>query len=95
MFQKFRAVIEGYMQPPPVAKIMQTELYEAERLALAHDCTSEYHEALAMMYRSRADRLRDLLGHDKIATGQDLRPLSNHMHASVGESGVKWKGSKA
>lgn len=95
MFQKFRTVIEGYFQPPPVSKIMQTELYEAERLALSHDCTSEYHEALALMYRARAERLRDLLGHDKIASGHDIRPLAGHMHASVSEGAVKWKGSKA
>ena len=95
MFQKFKATIERFFEPPPIHRLMHDQLYEADRLALAHDCTSEYHEALALMYRARAERLRDLLGHDKIASGHDIRPLAGHMHANMSDSSVKWKGSKA
>jgi hypothetical protein len=83
MFHKFKAAIEQFFQPPPIASIMQGQLYEAERQDLEHTAASEHHEALALMYRSRAERLRELLGHDK--------PLTGHMQFSESLKGFRWK----
>lgn len=42
--------------------IRQQKLFEAEREAVEHELASEHHEALAMMYRGRVERLRAELG---------------------------------
>lgn len=43
--------------PPALGKIIDEQLYEARRLALEHEAAAEHHDALAMMYRARIDRL--------------------------------------
>jgi DNA-binding GntR family transcriptional regulator len=86
MFQRFKSAIERFYQPPPVHRLMQDQLYEAERQDLEHTAASEHHEALAMMYRGRAERLRELLGYD-------VKPLTGkgHLHFSDDLKGFKWK----
>lgn len=86
MFDKCKTAIERFFQPPPIRTLMQGQLYEAERQDLEHTAASEHHEALAMMYRSRAERLRELLGHD-------LKPLvgKDHLHFSDDLKGFQWK----
>lgn len=86
MFHKCKNAIEQLFQPPPIASIMQAQLYEAERQDLEHTAASEHHEALALMYRSRAERLRELLGHD-------IKPLTGngHMQFSDDLKGFQWK----
>jgi hypothetical protein len=40
------------------ADIMAQQLFEAQREAVAHEAAAEHHEALAMMYRGRVERLQ-------------------------------------
>ena len=54
---------------PNAAMIAQRQLEEAERLALEHEAAAEHHDALATMYRGRADRLRAYLA------GSDDKPV--------------------
>jgi hypothetical protein len=85
MLHKMKSAVERLLAPPPIKKIMQSHLYEAERQELEHNAAAEHHEALAMMYRGRAERLRDHLGYD-------LRPLkgNDHLHGSMKDDGFQW-----
>lgn len=67
MFQRIKSVIERIYEPPAITKIMQDQLYEAKRQELDHIANAEHHEALAMMYRSRAERLREAIALNKTA----------------------------
>jgi hypothetical protein len=86
MLQKFKAAIDQILQPPPIRKLMEAALYDAERHELDHNSAAEHHEALAMMYRGRIERLREMLGHD-------IKPLTgnSHLHFSDDLKGFKWK----
>lgn len=50
-----------FSRPAPEAA-MQTMLYEARRAAIEHEAAAEHHDALAMMYRSRIERLEAAIG---------------------------------
>ena len=51
-------IIKKFFTPVSAAEVVTTQLYEAERLALEHEASAEHHDALAIMYRSRVERLR-------------------------------------
>lgn len=46
------------MKPPSAAKVAERQLYDAQRLALAHRAHAEEHAAMADMYERRMVRLR-------------------------------------
>lgn len=50
-------------------KVMEAQLYEAERHAIEHEAAAEHHDALATMYRGRVARLKEALGHDRKQPG--------------------------
>lgn len=51
-----------------------TMLAEGERLEVEHCASAEHHAALALMYRSRSDRLRAELGHAARPVFEEVEP---------------------
>lgn len=52
------------------AQIREQQLAEADALALEHEAAAEHHDALATMYRARAERLRSMDQPIDITTGR-------------------------
>lgn len=51
-------MLKKWFKKEPVACVVQTMIYEAERLALQHHAAGEHHLALANMYKTRVARLK-------------------------------------
>lgn len=51
-----QTLIDVFRQPS-VERLLQQQLDDAKRNAVMHEAAAEHHEALALMYRSRAERL--------------------------------------
>lgn len=50
--------IKSLFQPVGADKVREQQLFEARRLMLEHEAAAEHHEALAIMYRTRVERLQ-------------------------------------
>lgn len=48
----------------PHDQVAKDQLYEARRLVLEHEAAAEHHDALAVMYRNRVERLSEHVGQD-------------------------------
>lgn len=51
-------MLKEWFKKEPVACVVQTMIYEAERFALQHHAAGEHHLALANMYKTRVARLK-------------------------------------
>jgi hypothetical protein len=51
-------VLKEMFEPPSAEDVKRISLREAEREAAEHQMAAEHHQALADMYRMRAERLR-------------------------------------